>query len=588
VALPKAQLNVKKSCFLREDGELEFLAKASQIAFVGIACARLIKSKSDIRPALEHDIVIMKKSYFYLLLISLIISPLSTASADATWTVMVYMAADNNLEQCAINDYVEMINASSTDSVKIVVQLDRYDGDTIPFYDGWTDTRRFVIGVGSGPYMGAAVQVLEEQNMADPDVLKSFMTWAASSYTASNYALILWNHGGGWRSRASRSGPQYDVCWDDTNGGFLYNHDVRDAIVASGIGGKLKLIGFDACQMQMLETVYELRGLADVVVGSEENEPGPGWPYTEILSYIVSYPTSTAQDWSKAIVDSYEKYYSNNPCYFNGSHAPDDITLSSYDMAKLNDLTNAIDALADRIISGPGIWYEGDVRWSAFSDALNTDAYYGGDGVYHLDLYKFVYELKSGLDSDDTTVSKCQAVMDALDDGVIASWAGTNRDTSTIYGSYGLAIYCPSKDVQMNPAYDEKSQFYPTGNPVSFVQDHKWDDLLRWYYAPDEEILPTGIEVSSIKSNVFHRGSGEKVTVTFAVGESGKVDGYVFNVAADKVYTIPSRAVSAGDGCEIEWSGYNDANKLVAPGIYIFSIRLNDKYSTNPKVIVLP
>jgi len=78
------------------------------------------------------------------------------------------------------------------------------------------------------------------------------------------------------------------------------------------------------------------------------------------------------------------------------------------------------------------------------------------------------------------------------------------------------------------------------------------------------------------------------VTVTFAVGESGKVDGYVFNVAADRVYTIPEQVVTAGDDCYVEWSGYNNKNKLVAPGVYILAIRLNDKYSINPKVIVLP
>ncbi len=554
---------------------------------------RLIKSKSDIRPVLEHDIVIMKKSYFCLLLISLIISPLSTASADAKWTVMVYMAADNNLESAAIGDYEEMIQVSSTDSVRIVVQLDRHPRFDSPYYtnnyDSWDDCKRFLVQEGSTPIPANADESLGEVNMANPDVLKDFIVWCSTAYAADNYALILWNHGGGWRSRTSRSGPQYDVCQDDTSDGdILYNHEVREAIVASGIGSNLKLVGFDACQMQMLETIYELRGLTDIVVGSEENEPGPGWPYTDILDYLVGHPTSTAQDWGTAIVDSYGMYYSSNPCCFNGSYAPDDITLSSYDMTKLNDLTDAIDALADQITTGLDIWYEGDVRWSAFSDALNTDAYYGGGGVYHLDLYKFVYELKSGLDPEDTTVRKCQAVMDALDDGVIARYSGINRDTSTIYGSYGLAIYCPSKDVQMDPAYDETSQSYPTDHPVSFVADHKWDDLLRWYYAPGEKILPTGIEVSSIKNNVFHRRSGKKVTVTFAVGESGKVDGYVFNVAADRVYTIPEQVVTAGDDCYVEWSGYNNKNKLVAPGVYILAIRLNDKYSINPKVIVLP
>ena len=530
----------------------------------------------------------MKKTCFYLLLILLVGLPLGIASADATWTVMVYMAADNNLEQCAIDDYEEMVDASSATSVRIVVQLDRCNGNTTAYYDGWTDTRRFVVDTTSGPYAAAAVQILGEQNMADPDVLKDFIIWASTAYPASNYALILWNHGSGWRSRASRAGPQYAVCWDDTNGGFLYNHQVSDAIVGSGIGDKLKLVGFDACQMQMLETVYELRGLAGVVVGSEENEPGNGWPYTEILDYLVtSYSTATAITFGNKIVEEYGKWY----VAYSPVIAPE-TTQSCFDMGNLTSVTDAVDALADWIISGSDAWYSGDPRWLAFSSALDANAYYGYDTSdarpYHLDLYQFAKKLESGLSSGDGARDKCDTLMQAIEQGITARWAGTARDTTTIYGSYGLAIYCPPSLEQLDPAYNEKDTSYPTDHPVKFVGDHKWDDLLRWYYAPGEKRLPIGIEVSSIKNNVFHRGSGEKVTVTFAVGESGKIDGYVFNVAADRIYTIPEQAVTAGDSCQVEWDGYNNKNKLVAPGVYILALRLNDKYSTNPKVIVLP
>ena len=43
----------------------------------------------------------------------------------AKWTIMVYMAGDNNLESAAMVDLKEMAKVGSTADVNIVVQLDR-------------------------------------------------------------------------------------------------------------------------------------------------------------------------------------------------------------------------------------------------------------------------------------------------------------------------------------------------------------------------------------------------------------------------------------------------------------------------------
>lgn len=44
------------------------------------------------------------------------------------WTVLVYMAADNNLEKYAIDDLNEMLAAKISDDVQLVVQIDRASG----------------------------------------------------------------------------------------------------------------------------------------------------------------------------------------------------------------------------------------------------------------------------------------------------------------------------------------------------------------------------------------------------------------------------------------------------------------------------
>ena len=61
----------------------------------------------------------------------------------AKWTVMVYMAADNNLDRAALKDIAEMAKVGSNEKVNILVQLDR---------EADQKTRRFFITRGGGSW----------------------------------------------------------------------------------------------------------------------------------------------------------------------------------------------------------------------------------------------------------------------------------------------------------------------------------------------------------------------------------------------------------------------------------------------------
>ena len=39
--------------------------------------------------------------------------------------------------------------------------------------------------------------------MGDPNSLTSFIQWASNAYPATNYALVLWDHGGGWQKKGN-------------------------------------------------------------------------------------------------------------------------------------------------------------------------------------------------------------------------------------------------------------------------------------------------------------------------------------------------------------------------------------------------
>jgi clostripain len=134
------------------------------------------------------------------------------------WTVMIYLDADNNLESAGINDINEMEMVGSSSDVNIVVQVDRIPYSVLAannegYLDdssnsNWTNTRRYYITQDFDPYQISSdlKSELGELNMGDPQTLVDFASWAVTEYPAEKYLLVIWNHGGGFRS------PAYTTC----------------------------------------------------------------------------------------------------------------------------------------------------------------------------------------------------------------------------------------------------------------------------------------------------------------------------------------------------------------------------------------
>ena len=131
---------------------------------------------------------------------------------SGSWTVFVYLCGDNNLEQYAIENVVEMESVGSTDDVSIIVLLDTETiagGDAhwlviekgVSHYDAETDT----VDCDCGLFPDK--EHLGEIDMGDGDVLTWAVVTAFTYAPADHYMLVLWDHGGGWRG----------VCYDDSH-----------------------------------------------------------------------------------------------------------------------------------------------------------------------------------------------------------------------------------------------------------------------------------------------------------------------------------------------------------------------------------
>lgn len=365
-----------------------------------------------------------------------------SVSQNDTWTVMFYIDGDNNLESYAIDDLNEMEIPRMPDNVNLVTLIDRIQG-----FDSsngnWTDTRQGNMVPDSNPNTVSSFSgfsALGEQNLGNPATLTRFINWAATNNPADHYALVVWDHGGGL------SGS----CWDDTNNGDnLTANELRSAIDNSNVD-HFDLIGFDACLMGMTEQAWDLRNLTDVMVASEELIPGTGWAYDLWLQDLASNPFMSATDMGARIVNTYARRNAGE----------DDITLSSIQTSRLNDLNTALESFATQALALPS----SSAEWSNLRQAAERSVNFGGEGnrYNYRDLGGFMDNV-AARSTDASLVRAANQVSSRLDEAVSAR-------AGTIAGASGLSIYLPYGSRRVDSAY--------TASNHSFLSTSSWENFL--------------------------------------------------------------------------------------------------------------
>jgi hypothetical protein len=401
----------------------------------------------------------------------------SDSNDKPRWTIMVYVAADNDLSLYASFDIDEMTYGINDDGNVTIIALCDQDENS--------DTKLHKIKSYSteqlfDPTLGVTSNS-SELNMGDPQTLSKFIDFCKNNYPADNYALVLWNHGGGWRNKMPQKISSYNlesiqqyiadkklkstttksslstllakkttlpvkaVCWDVINNDYLTMAEVKQAVSGKG----LTVIGFDACLMGMVEVAYQLKDCAQYMVASEETIPGFGWAYDYLLQKFYA-STQSPVDLGKAIINGYKEFYEE--------YGEDGVTLSLIDLSKMDALANAIDTFASSLQSQA----DKNIITAARHKTLCFTV------PHYIDLYHFAQNASSFTGASD--------VMQALQNAVVYH---QYLDDSGEYGfenSHGLSIYFP-----VNNDYDSEYNDYNSSN-IDFAQK-SWDEHLVNYFA---------------------------------------------------------------------------------------------------------
>lgn len=356
------------------------------------------------------------------------------------WTFMVYLNADNNLESYGYDDLSEMTRVGSDANVKIVVLMDSYSRDS-------GASRYLYINPGSS----TVVRNLGEADMGNWQTLRDFGVWAVQNYPARKYALVLWDHGDGWRKVASKA-PLTKGFSNDEHGNYdgisIANGEYARALegITDVLGGKLDLVGFDACLMGMYEVASATAPYGRVLVASSEVEPADGWTYDDFLADLKANPTMTPAQLATYIVDSYADASSSNS------------TLGATDLDSMPALQAAVSTFADELRTSSSLWT------SIETQRANTQTF--EDETFR-DLQHFAQRIQALSSAPPALQGAAQGVMTQMGSSVIHfRYRG-----SSYANSHGLSIYFPSRSASMESAY--------RGAGAVWSQQSTWDEFIE-------------------------------------------------------------------------------------------------------------
>jgi hypothetical protein len=329
------------------------------------------------------------------------------------WAFLAYIAGDNNLSDAGLEDIEEMCKEGTNAQLYAGVQI-----DTFGEHEG---SIRYEITEKdwTGKAHRTVISRLEESDSGNPVVLKNFVDWGLSRYPASKVLAVIWNHGSGFRS------VRRDIAYDDF-GSSLDMPEIELAFARAfkrakmPASFKISVLGFDACLMNMIEIAHHLAGQVEVLVGSQQTEPGDGWPYDAVLS-LMKQPLTPA-NLGKRIVDVYIADYKKR--------GETGVTQSAIELSKTETAVKALGAFGKSLVA----------TLPATATAIRTarlraQAYQMSD---YVDLVDAAAQISAAVPS---VAAQASALIAATKNCVLSS----KTYGSSVRNSNGLSVWFPSE-----------------------------------------------------------------------------------------------------------------------------------------------
>jgi hypothetical protein len=490
------------------------------------------------------------------------------------WTIMIYMAGDNNLavDMAYAMEQIKGVAAPGADSPNLFVY---YDGNSpaIPtLYCDFSEPgkARYVRSymVPDKPFQ---VPKKGNENAANPRSILNFVDWCVNKVEVENngeitfgrraqkYALIFSGHSLGFqdiglfKDESSGKSLKMSDFYDTLQALISSKKELREIAELHGwlgedrevehklLGQKLDILGFDSCVMGMLEVGYQFNSVAKTMISSEGSVPSAGWTYAKILGCLARNRGLDTRGVAELFV---REFIQSQDSYTVGGVSVD---MAAWDLGRFDELAGAFNDLAEALIDcfknpKSRIYRQMErailhVHWKCQSYMYdqNVDL---GDFCELLDREcgLIVEELGDGKDTEilERVQKECRGVLKELRKAVIlGGFSGGGYQYSN-----GVSVFFPWS----REAYEVSRKNYET---LWFAKDVKrerlsWADFLKRYLnqvslrkfeAPDEGVpvgaryrYYSGVRFDEVPRAMMASGNGSSLT-KIAGQEGSKIAG---------------------------------------------------------------
>ncbi|MGZ3419841.1 MAG: clostripain-related cysteine peptidase [Polyangiales bacterium] len=438
----------------------------------------------------------------------------------ADWTVLVYQDADNDLEGPILDDLDELERVGSVKGVNVVVQIDRWrpkPGSPAASRDDktngdWDQAKRFYVtrDDGSTTINSKELSDLGEIDMSHPKELANFLAWGIKTFPAKHYALVMEDHGSGWRG-----GFVDEKAPPEATPMMMTLAEMKDGLAtglkAAGIE-KLDLFATDACLMGMVEVADAIAPHTKYWVASEELQPGAGFEYTMALAPLSKDTKIDGATLGKAFVGAMRQAY--GPTAKSGDPT---VTAALFDMSKIPAVRAALDNFATRVASsleddkiGLGMASEVVDTFGPRTDPVN------GPKEGYADLVQVAAVVRDTTKKPEIKASAA-ALIAAVDAARLDKHMGAERANAR-----GLSVFMPPPE--------GVAKFLPAYQKTPFGKTSPWASLLHAYgnaFAASTAPKVSNVVIGKNPGNPF---AGER-PVTAQI--DGEVRGAVMVISQD-------------------------------------------------------
>ncbi len=290
---------------------------------------------------------------------------------------------------------------------------------------------------------GMNIFMNHEADMSSEKSLMRFGSWSIDHFPADKYALILWDHGGGWKNGfATDETDGFSIDLTPKGITFLdgaYGRTLET--LAAHAGQKLDLVGFNACLMGMYEVARETARGADYLVASSETMYGQtGFNYDVMFEALAETPEMDGAELGRLIVQAHaDTLYVDRQ---TGETLNLNLLLALYDLSKLPALDTALDALGLALADAAK---DADGRQEIEKIAREVQRFSTNEHADLIHLAQLAGERAASLPNPEPVSSAAAAVQDAAQK--VIDLVKVHSDPE-IWGfshdhAYGMALFFP-------------------------------------------------------------------------------------------------------------------------------------------------